>query len=118
MHCASWVSSSAAWLARAASVTACALVTPVSCGRLDGAPLAPVLEAAYPGARVHHGFLQSFQAVTSAAGNASTDLKCAGPPALHALRLASGACIKRGHVHLSHEYEQHRFQPMSAERVL
>ena len=44
-------------------------------GRLNGAPLAPVLEAMYPGARVHHGFLQSFQAVTSAAGNASTDLK-------------------------------------------
>lgn len=59
----------------------------VACGRLDGAPLAPVLEAMYPGARVHHGFLQSFQAVTSAAGNASTDLRCAGSPA--ALRLPS-----------------------------
>jgi len=43
-------------------------------GRLKAAPLAPVLEAMYPGARVHHGFLRSFQAVTSAAGNASTDL--------------------------------------------
>ena len=62
----------------------------VLCGRLDGAPLAPVLEAMYPGARVHHGFLQSFQAVTSAAGNASTDLKCASPPAaLRALHLPS-----------------------------
>lgn len=48
------------------------------CGarRLDEAPLAPVLQAMYPGARVHHGFLQSFQTVTSA-DNPSTNLKCA-----------------------------------------
>ena len=49
-----------------------------ACGarRLDEAPLAPVLQAMYPGARVHHGFLQSFQTVTNA-DDPSTNLKCA-----------------------------------------
>lgn len=80
----------------AALVVCAASGSAVPSGRLDGAPLAPVLEAAYPDARVHHGFLQSFQAVTSAAGNASTDLKCASAPAALRLPSAWGAGIMWG----------------------
>lgn len=45
--------------------------------RMNNDPLSPVLNQLYPGARVHHGFLDQFQAVTDQAANASQNIRCA-----------------------------------------
>ena len=45
--------------------------------RMNNDPLSPVLNQLYPGARVHNGFLDQFQAVTDQAANASQNIRCA-----------------------------------------
>jgi hypothetical protein len=45
--------------------------------RMNNDPLSPILNQLYPGARVHHGFLDQFQAVTDQAANASQNIRCA-----------------------------------------
>lgn len=42
---------------------------------MNNAPLSPILDAVHPGARVHHGFLSQFRAVTDQAPNASMNIK-------------------------------------------
>lgn len=42
---------------------------------MNNDPLSPILNQLYPGARVHHGFLDQFQAVTDKAANASENIR-------------------------------------------
>ena len=43
--------------------------------RMNNDPLSPILDQLYPGARVHHGFLDQFSAVTDKAANASENIR-------------------------------------------
>lgn len=53
------------------------------CPRMNNAPLSPILDAVHPGARVHHGFLSQFRAVTDQAPNASMNIKYVLYPFCH-----------------------------------
>ena len=44
---------------------------------MNNDPLSPLLDQLFPGARVHHGFLDQFRAVTDQAANSSVNVKCA-----------------------------------------
>lgn len=44
--------------------------------KMNNDPLSPILDSLYPGARVHHGFLDQFRAVTDQAANASDNIRC------------------------------------------
>lgn len=43
--------------------------------RMNNDPLSPILDQLYPGARVHHGFLDQFQAVTDKAVNNTENIR-------------------------------------------
>lgn len=43
--------------------------------RMNNDPLSPILDQLYPGARVHHGFLNQFEAVTDKAANDSENIR-------------------------------------------
>ena len=47
---------------------------------MNNDPLSPLLDQLFPGARVHHGFLDQFRAVTDQAANSSVNVKCAIHP--------------------------------------
>ena len=56
--------------------------------RMNNDPLSPLLDQLFPGARVHHGFLDQFRAVTEQAANSSVNVKCAAQPFNHASLLS------------------------------
>ena len=48
--------------------------------RMNNDPLSPILNQLYPGARVHHGFMDQFEAVTDKAANATANIRYAIGP--------------------------------------
>lgn len=50
--------------------------------RMNNDPLSPILDQLYPGARVHHGFLDQFQAVTDQAANTTENIRHAPSPSM------------------------------------
>ena len=57
---------------------------------MNNDPLSPILDQLYPGARVHHGFLDQFQAVTDKAANNTENIRhAAGLSVVLAQRIRS-----------------------------
>ena len=65
--------------------------------RMNDDPLSPILDQLYPGARVHHGFLDQFQAVTDKAANATENIRHAAWPPMSGLTASGPIPVPEGY---------------------
>ena len=72
------------------------LISLLTC-RMNDDPLSPILDQLYPGARVHHGFLDQFQAVTDKAANATENIRHAAWPPMLGLTASDPIPVPEGY---------------------